>query len=99
MAELRKALEKVGTRVHKRGPNLKNWTIRKVAAGPVRLTTSECLTKGPVLAISTKRESSLSKTTAIESAVLSKLCWWMSVCQRQMQLCRSGLSSTGPEYY
>lgn len=57
-AELRKAFEKVGTRIHKREPNLKKWTIRKVAAGPVRLTTSECLTNGPVLAISAGRAAS-----------------------------------------
>lgn len=47
MAKLWKAFERVGTRVHKREPNLKNWTIRKVVAGPVRLTTFKCLTKVP----------------------------------------------------
>lgn len=53
MAELWKAFEDVGTRIHKREANLKNWTIRKVVGAPVRLTSSKCLTKGSALAVST----------------------------------------------
>lgn len=87
MAELRKALEKVGTRVHRRGPNFKNWSIRKVVARSVRLTTSECLTKAPVLAIPAERRP-LRKVCLLEAL------WWRSVCQKQIRFAAAARAPT-----